>query len=84
MATSDVDSTFPADNVKVDKSDFRAQMLIIKNELNDLFARTGVAGAMAFYDFITRTDVAVLIESKHLESSYARDLALKGFDNVTV
>jgi|TARA_R100000306_G_scaffold28970_1_gene31932 hypothetical protein len=43
--TSAVDSTFPADNVKVSKSDFRAQMLIIKDELTAL---QGVARAIAF------------------------------------
>jgi len=33
---SDVDSTFPADNVKVSKATMRAQQLIIKNELEEL------------------------------------------------
>jgi hypothetical protein len=33
---SDVDSTFPADSVKVSKATMRAQQLIIKNELEEL------------------------------------------------
>jgi len=34
--TSNVDTTFPADNVKVSKATFRAQMLVIKTELEEL------------------------------------------------
>ena len=33
---SDVDETFPADGSKVSKSTFRAQQLVIKNELEEL------------------------------------------------
>jgi hypothetical protein len=35
MASS-VDSTLPADNVKASKADFRAQFLVIKNEIEVL------------------------------------------------
>jgi hypothetical protein len=55
--TSSVDSTFPADNVKVSKATFRAQMLIIKDELTALQKRTSVAGAKAFYGYTELTDV---------------------------
>ena len=46
--TSSVDSTLPADNVKTSKADFRAQFLVIKNELEALQAKTSVAGEMAY------------------------------------
>jgi hypothetical protein len=56
MASS-VDATFPADNVKVSKGTMRAQMLIIKNELTALQARTSVAGAKAYYGFLDESEV---------------------------
>jgi hypothetical protein len=34
--TSSVDATLPADNVKASKADFRAQFLVIKDELENL------------------------------------------------
>ena len=54
---SAVDATFPADNTKVSKATFRAQMLIIKNEITALQLRTGVAGAKAFYGFQDEAEV---------------------------
>ena len=45
---SAVDATIPADNVKASKADFRAQLLIIKNEITALQVRTGVPGEIAF------------------------------------
>jgi hypothetical protein len=58
---SDVDSTFPADNVKVSKATMRAQFLTISNEITALQTRTGVAGAQAYYNFITPEEVDVRI-----------------------
>jgi|TARA_R110000822_G_scaffold99579_1_gene224548 hypothetical protein len=55
--TSAVDSTFPADNVKVSKATFRAQMLTIKNEISALQIRTGVASAKAYFNYITPEEV---------------------------
>ena len=46
--TSSVDSTFPADNVKVSKATFRAQMLIIKEELTALQNKTDLPRQIAF------------------------------------
>ena len=55
--TSTVDSTFPADNVKTSKATMRSQFLTIKDEISVLQQRTGVAGAKAFYNFITPEEV---------------------------
>lgn len=76
MATSTVDATFPADGEKVSKAEFRAQMLIIKNELSFLLGRLGVAGAMAF-GAATEETVNAMISSNNdrVKVSYARDLA---------
>tara|TARA_Y100000310_G_scaffold122525_1_gene121199 strand:+ start:3067 stop:3309 length:243 start_codon:yes stop_codon:yes gene_type:complete len=71
---SEVDVTFPADNVKVDKSEMRAQMLIIYNEITALQARTGVAGAKAFYGFLEEQEVLNLV-NLHTKSNLARDIA---------
>lgn len=75
--TSAVNTAFPADNVKVSKATFRAQMLIIANEITALQARTSVAGAKAFYNFITPEEADRKIRELHerLGSSYASDLA---------
>jgi hypothetical protein len=45
---SAVDETFPADNVKVSKSEFRAQMLVIKYEITAIQAKQGVPGQLAY------------------------------------
>lgn len=45
---SAVDTTFPADNVKVSKATLRNQFLIVYNELTALQRKTDTAGAMAF------------------------------------
>jgi hypothetical protein len=45
--TSAVDSTFPADNVKVSKATFRAQMLVIKNEITEMQRKTRLAWKIA-------------------------------------
>jgi hypothetical protein len=55
--TSTVDSTFPADNVKTSKATMRSQFLTIKDEISVLQQRTGVAGAEAYYNFITPEEV---------------------------
>lgn len=71
--TSAVDVNFPADNVQVSKSEFRAQMLTIYNEITALQARTSVAGAQGFYNFITPEEVDRKIRIS--QSSLARDIA---------
>ena len=58
---SAVDVTFPVDNVKVSKATFRAQMLVIYNEITALQSKTSVAGAQSFYNFITPEEVDVRI-----------------------
>lgn len=45
--TSEVDSTFPADNVKVSKATMRAQQLVIKNEITELQRKVRLAWKIA-------------------------------------
>jgi len=45
---SAVDETFPADNVKVSKSEMRAQFLTIKNEITAIQAKQGIPGQLAY------------------------------------
>ena len=74
--TSAVDSTFPADNVKVSKATMRAQFLTIYNEITALQTRTGVPGAQAFYNFITPEEVDVrLARVRALSLGLPRDIA---------
>jgi len=47
---SKVDSSFPADNVKVSKSSFRAQMVIIKSELEEVQRKVRLAWKIAIGD----------------------------------
>lgn len=47
MATSAVDDTIPADDVKVSKGDLRANFATIKDELNELFRKTSKAWKIA-------------------------------------
>ena len=62
---SAVDSTLPADNVKASKADFRAQFLVIKNEISALQKRTGVAGVKALYNFVDADDLAQAVRTQH-------------------
>ena len=49
MATeSEVDPTFPADNVKVDKAEMRAQFATIQEEITDLMRTTRLPYQIAF------------------------------------
>ena len=75
--TSAVDSTLPTDNVKPSKSDFRAQFLIIKDEITALQVRTGVPGAKAFYGFVESWEVEQEVKKFHnaLPSSFPGDIA---------
>ena len=63
--TSAVDSTLPPDNVKSSKSDFRAQFLVIKNEITALQQRTSVAGAKAFFGFVDQADLVTEVRRVH-------------------
>jgi|TARA_Y100000310_G_scaffold345109_1_gene461853 hypothetical protein len=45
---SAVDETFPADNVKVSKSEMRTQFLTIKNEITAVQAKQGIPGQLAY------------------------------------
>ena len=75
---SAVDTTFPADNVKVSKATMRAQNLIIYNEITALQARTGVAGAQGYYNFITPEEVDVRIARvRALSLGLARNIAFE-------
>ena len=74
--TSAVDSTFPADNVKVSKATFRAQLLIIKNEISALQKRTGVPGLNIFGDHATMDQVSrAIAEHYATQHGFARDIA---------
>ena len=75
--TSSVDVTFPADNVKVSKGTFRAQMLIIRDEISALQARTSVAGMKAFFGFVDANDLQTEVIRVHnlQASTLARDIA---------
>jgi len=63
--TSTVDVTFPADNVKVSKATMRAQLLIIRDEISALQARTSVPGIKAFYDFVEMTELEATVQRVH-------------------
>ena len=78
--TSAVDTTFPADNVKVSKATMRAQLLIISNEISALQKRTSVAGAKAFYGFLTESEVQNAVVRFHnivAPSDFPRDIAFE-------
>ena len=45
--TSNIDATIPPDNLKADKAAFRANFSAAKNELNEMFRRTGLAYQIA-------------------------------------
>lgn len=45
--SSSVDETLPTDNVKASKADFRAQFLVIKNEIEDLQRETSLPWKIA-------------------------------------
>ena len=75
--TSAVDATIPAANTKSIKAEFRAQFLVIKNEITALQQRTSVAGAKAFLGFVDQADLENEVRKVHNETpkSYARDIA---------
>lgn len=72
--TSAVDSTFPADAVKVSKATMRAQQLIIKNEITALQQRIALPGRTAFEENVTTQEVQRLILLNR-KAVYSRDLA---------
>jgi|CXWL01.1.fsa_nt_gi hypothetical protein len=56
MATSSsIVATVPVDNVKVQKSDMRANFLAAKNEINQLFKETSLGWLMAIGSISTKT-----------------------------
>lgn len=74
---SAVDTTLPADNVKASKADFRAQFLIIKDEITALQLRTGLPGAKMFYEYVELWEVEQKVRQFHdaLPSSFPSDIA---------
>ena len=75
---SAVDATFPADNTKVSKATFRAQMLIIKNEITALQQRTSVAGTQAFNAFVDEAEVRQIVNSfRDSQGDVIRDIAFR-------
>jgi hypothetical protein len=73
---SEINVNFPADAVKVSKGTWRAQQLIIYNEITALQNRTGVAGAQVYYNFITPEEVDVRISRvRALSLGIPRDIA---------
>lgn len=75
MTTSDLDVTFPVDNTRVQKSTWRAQNVIIRDELNVLFKRIGEAGILAFESTLSAIQIDARIRKQFSKRSYARDLA---------
>ena len=75
--TSAVDATLPATGEKARKADFRAQFLVIKNEISALQTRTGVPGAKAFYGFLDAAEIQDIVERFHkaVLSELPRDIA---------
>jgi len=73
MTTSGVDVTFPVDNVKVSKTAWRAQQVIIKDELNDLFSRIGDAGRIAYSNLVDSDEINRRIRTEFSKTNYARD-----------
>ena len=45
---SDIDVTLPPDGEKASKAEFRAQFLVIKNEIEELQQKIAVPGRIAF------------------------------------
>jgi hypothetical protein len=77
---STVDVTFPADNIKVSKATMRAQLLIIRDEISALQQRTSVAGAKAFYGFMSESEVQEAVTRFHnvvVPSVLPRDIAFE-------
>ena len=54
---SAVDTTFPADNVKVSKATMRAENLIVSNEITDLQKKTRLASKIAFGEVSLRGEL---------------------------
>ncbi len=74
--TSSVDTTFPPENVKVSKASFRAQMLVIANEITALQARSSVAGAKAFYNYVEPEEVLQIVQRENaITNPLARQIA---------
>ncbi len=48
MASSDIDTTKPADNVKASKADERAHKLVVKTEIEALQTKTELPWLIAF------------------------------------
>lgn len=70
---SQVDNTFPVDNIKPSKGDFRAILTVIKNEITALQAKIALPGTLAFSDSVSRDEITRLI--KLSKSNIARDIA---------
>lgn len=49
---SQVDETFPADNVRVSKSEMRDQFRVIKEEIEDLQRQNTLPWRLALKDFV--------------------------------
>lgn len=76
--TSEVDTTFPADNTKVSKAAFRAQLLIIYNEITALQKRTGVPGLDVFGGHVTIDEVTRAVATHNTtQHGFARDIAFE-------
>jgi len=71
--TSAVSSTIPADDVKVDKADLRANFATIKAEISALQAKFTI-GFEAFKSFVSRQEVVLLISQSN-KQNLARDMA---------
>ena len=71
--TSTVNSAFPANNVKVSKADFRAQMLIIKNEITALQQKV-MTGFLAYHSLVDMSSLPRLVR-RYSQPNLARDLA---------
>ena len=73
---SAINTAFPYDNVKVSKASWRAQVLIIANEITALQARSSVAGAKAFYNYVEPEEVLQIVQRENaITNPLARQIA---------
>ena len=70
---SAVDTTFPPDDEKVSKADFRAQMLLISNEITALQQKV-MTGCLAYHSIVDKVELPSLVR-RHAKANLARDMA---------
>ena len=71
--TSAVDTTFPSDDEKVSKADWRAQNLIINNEITALQQKV-MTGYLAYHSIVSAVELPALVR-RYGKANLARDMA---------